>query len=339
MASVSPFSPPIKTKAFLILLHVLIMVLNSSLRILSRLLSGQRIGGRHEPAQWFGASSPWVAAGPGRRGIRSAGEADLQVQYLDGAHAGIVVLGLNRPQAKNSFSKNLVQLLSEAVEAVRFDKNCRVVILKSTSPGIFCAGADLKERAGMAPSEVGPFVAKARTLMSNFENLPMPVIAAIDGHALGGGLEMALACDMRIASDSAKMGLVETRLAIIPGAGGTQRLPRVVGPAIAKELIFTARVLNGAEAASIGLVNHAVPQNAEGDGAYQKSLQLAGEIIPNGPVGVKMAKIAINKGNEVDLSTGLSIEEACYAQVIPTKDRLEGLKAFGEKRKPSYTGE
>ena len=268
----------------------------------------------------------------------SSMEKDLLVEYLDGDNSGIVVLGLNRPEAKNSFSKNLVLKLGEAVEAVKFDTNARVIVIRSTTPGIFCAGADLKERATMPQKLVGPFVAKARTFLSDLENLPMPVIAAIDGHALGGGLEMALACDIRVAANSAKMGLVETRLAIIPGGGGTQRLPRVVGPSIAKELIFTARVISGEEAGKIGLVNHSVPQNDTGDAAYDKAIKLTQEIIPNGPVGVKMAKRAINKGIEVDIGTGLYIEEGCYAQVIPTKDRLEGLLAFKEKRKPIYTG-
>lgn len=330
----SPSTSLTSTQAFIFWLQcfipAVIMVIRHSLKALTLTLA------RTEPL-WF--RSTVVQTRSVSTGSSNGDDADLRVQYLDGHQAGIVVLGLNRPKAKNSFSKNLVRLLSEAVEAVRFDKNCRVVILRSTTPGIFCAGADLKERAGMAPSEVGPFVAKARTLMSNFENLPMPVIVAIDGHALGGGLEMALACDLRVAADSAKMGLVETKLAIIPGAGGTQRLPRLVGPALAKELIFTAKVLSGADAAKIGLVNHSVPQNQTGDAAFEKSLALAEQIIPNGPVGVRMAKVAINRGNEVDLSTGLAIEEACYAQVIPTKDRLEGLKAFAEKRKPSFSGE
>merc|ERR1712141_109305 len=264
---------------------------------------------------------------------------DLIVDYLDGDQSGIVVFGLNRPEAKNAFSKNLVYQLIDAVEAVKFDKTVRVVILKSTTPGIFCAGADLKERMKMPANLVGAFVAKARRFISDLENLPMPVIAALDGHALGGGLEMALACDLRVASDSAKMGLVETKLAIIPGAGGTQRLPRIVGSALAKELIFTARVLDGNSAKQIGLVNQSVPQNSNGDAAFVQALQLAEEILPNGPVGVKMAKIAINRGMDVDIGTALSIEEACYAQVIPTKDRLEGLKAFKEKRKPNYTGQ
>jgi len=191
----------------------------------------------------------------------------------------------------------------------------------------------------MPPEEVGPFVARLRGLVSSISDMPMPVIAAIDGAALGGGLEMALACDLRVASSEAKMGLVETRLAIIPGAGGTQRLPRLVGPAIAKELIFTARVIDGEEAGRIGLVNKAVPQNDDGDAATSAALALAQEIIPNGPIGVQMGKLAINKGLEVPLESGLAFEQGCYAQVIPTKDRLEGLAAFREKRKPQYTGE
>ncbi|CAG7815400.1 unnamed protein product [Allacma fusca] len=190
----------------------------------------------------------------------------------------------------------------------------------------------------MKPSEVGPFVAKARGLVTELENLPQPVIAALDGAALGGGLEMALACDIRVASSTAKMGLVETRLAIIPGAGGTQRLPRIIGMAKAKELIYTGRILDGDEAEKIGLVNYSVSQNKSGDAAYQRALELAEEILPNGPVGVRMAKVSINKGLQVDLSTGLAIEESCYAQVIPTKDRTEGLLAFREKRPPKYSG-
>ncbi|CAB4060934.1 AUH [Lepeophtheirus salmonis] len=179
--------------------------------------------------------------------------------------------------------------------------------------------ADLKERAKNGPIGSGSL--------------------SLDGPALGGGLEMALACDIRTASKEAKMGLVETKLAIIPGAGGTQRLPRLVGPSKAKELMFTAKIFSGEEAERIGVVNHAVPQNSKGNAAFEKALEIAKEIIPNGPIGVKMSKVAVNKGMDVDLGSGLAIEEACYAQVIPTKDRLEGLTAFREKRKPEYTGE
>ncbi|KAL1267043.1 hypothetical protein QQF64_002718, partial [Cirrhinus molitorella] len=223
---------------------------------------------------------------------------DLIVRYLDGDDSGIVVLGINRPQSKNAISKNLVTMMSEALESLKTDNKVRTVILCSMVPGIFCAGADLKERAKMQQSEVGPFVTKARTLITELGTLPMPTIAAIDGAALGGGLEMALACDIRVAASSAKMGLVETKLAIIPGAGGTQRLPRTVGVSVAKELIFAARALSGDEAKSLGLVNHAVEQNKSGDAAYLRALDLAREIIPQGPIAIRMAKLAINQGIE-----------------------------------------
>ncbi|XP_054842067.1 methylglutaconyl-CoA hydratase, mitochondrial isoform X2 [Eublepharis macularius] len=200
-------------------------------------------------------------------------------------------------------------------------------------------GADLKERAKMHSSEVSSFVSKARATINDLANLPVPTIAAIDGIALGGGLELALACDIRVAVTSAKMGLVETKLAIIPGAGGTQRLPRTIGVSLAKELIFSARVVDGDEAKSIGLISHVVEQNEEGDAAYRRALVLAREFLPQGPVAMRVAKLAINQGMEVDMLTGLAIEEACYAQTIPTKDRIEGLLAFKEKRPPRYKGE
>jgi len=280
--------------------------------------------------QNLSTSGPVTAAVP---------EQDLVVEYLEEKDHGIVVFGINRPKAMNALSKNLVKNLNEAVDAVKFDKNCRVLIIRSLAKGAFCAGADLKERAAMPPAEVGPAVARGRAIIGAWESLPMPVIAAIDGVALGGGLEMALACDLRVASDDARLGLTETRLAIIPGGGGTQRLPRVVGLAKAKELIYTARILRGRDAEAIGLVNHCVDQNEEGDAAYLRSLDLAREILPNGPIGVKMAKLAINKGTEVDIASGLSFEEAAYAQVIPTQDRIEALMAFREKRKPEFKGE
>uniref|UniRef100_A0A7N6BGZ0 AU RNA binding protein/enoyl-CoA hydratase n=1 Tax=Anabas testudineus TaxID=64144 RepID=A0A7N6BGZ0_ANATE len=235
--------------------------------------------------------------------------------------------------------KNLVKGMFEAVENIKKNNKVRSVIFCSLVPGVFCAGADLKERAKMHQSEVGPFVSKARAVITELGNLPVPTIAAIDGVALGGGLEIALACDIRIASNTAKMGLVEAKLAIMPGAGGTQRLPRVIGISLAKELIFASRVVDGTEACRLGLVNHSVEQNNSGDAAYLRALELAREINPKGPIAIRMAKLAINQGIEVDLSTGLAIEEACYAQVIPTKDRLEGLAAFKEKRSPHYKGE
>lgn len=172
----------------------------------------------------------------------------------------------------------------------------------------------------------------------------MPTISVIDGAALGGGLEMALATDIRIAGSEAKLGLPETKLAIIPGAGGTQRLPRLIGLSKAKELIFTGQVLGNTRAAELGLVNYAV----QGSG-YDKALEMAGSILSGGPVAIRMAKLALDKGSQLDLyalvthhshnsSSGLAFEQACYAQIIPTQDRLEGLAAFKEKRKPVYKG-
>lgn len=229
--------------------------------------------------------------------------------------------------------------MSEAFDVLRHDRNVRVVIIRSLIPGIFCSGADLKERLTMTPDEVTRFVTSLRHLFRNLEQLPMPVIAAIDGAALGGGLEMALACDIRIAADTAKLGLIETKLAIIPGAGGTQRLSRIVGPATAKELIFTSRILNGNDAKELNICSHVLPQNKHEDAAYQKAVDIGAEILPNGPMGVRMAKKAIDCGLQVDINTAYAIEEACYAQLIPTTDRMEALKAFFEKRKPKFKGE
>uniref|UniRef100_A0A224XH24 Putative enoyl-coa hydratase n=1 Tax=Panstrongylus lignarius TaxID=156445 RepID=A0A224XH24_9HEMI len=264
---------------------------------------------------------------------------ELIVEPLTGNDSGILVLGLNRVKQKNALSINLLGSLENAIENANNDNSVRVVIIRSHVPKVFCAGADLKERLTMTESEVHIFVNRIRKFMTSLENVRTPVISAIDGAALGGGLEMALATDIRIASENAKIGLVETSLAIIPGAGGTQRLPRIIGVPHAKELIFTSRILSGKEAKEYGIVNHCVPFNEENDGAYQKSLQIARLILQNGPIGVRMSKLAINKGCDTSLAGGCLIEELCYSQVIPTKDRIEGLKAFREKRRPVYKGE
>ncbi|XP_076447508.1 enoyl-CoA hydratase domain-containing protein 2, mitochondrial-like isoform X2 [Babylonia areolata] len=238
----------------------------------------------------------------------------------------------------NSMGRNFMQMFLEGVHQVRFDNAVRCVVVCSDVPGVFCAGADLKERAEMSNEEVAAFVQNLRFIMSELAALPMPTIAAIDGAALGGGLEMALACDLRIAASNAKIGQIETSRGLLPGAGGSQRLPRTIGVAKAKELIFTSRVVDGDKAEEMGLVNHSVPQNSDGNAAFLRSLDLADEILPQGPVALRMAKMAINHGTEVDISSGMKFEEAYYAGVIPTKDRIEGLTAFREKRKPVYKG-
>ncbi|KAG2652762.1 hypothetical protein PVAP13_1NG378300 [Panicum virgatum] len=186
----------------------------------------------------------------------------------------------------------------------------------------------------MGPAEIRDFVNSLRSTFSSIEALSIPTIAVVEGAAFGGGLELALSCDLRICGKDAKFSLPETSLAIIPGAGGTQRLPRIVGRSRAKELIFTGRRFDAAEAVSMGVVNYCVPAGE----AYQKALELAREINQKGPLAIKMAKKAINGGAEVDMTSALAVEEECYEQVLHTQDRLEGLAAFAEKRKPVYTG-
>ncbi|KAM4641667.1 enoyl-CoA hydratase domain-containing protein 2, mitochondrial [Discoglossus pictus] len=275
------------------------------------------------------------------RGVRglSTREREVRVTQLEGSHEGIAEIVMCRPHARNALGRLFVNEFFQTVESLRHDSSVRVVVVRSAVPGVFCAGADLKERAKMDNAEVALFVQRLRSLMSEIAALPMPIIAALDGHAVGGGLELALACDLRVAASSAKLGLIETTRGLLPGAGGSQRLPRLLGIGLAKELIFTGRQIDAERAQKIGLVNDAVSQNADGDAAYKRAVELAEEILPRAPVAVRMAKLAISKGSEVDIGTGMAIEGMCYGQVIPTKDRLEGMAAFQEKRPPHYTGE
>ncbi|XP_076873324.1 enoyl-CoA hydratase domain-containing protein 2, mitochondrial isoform X2 [Brachyhypopomus gauderio] len=244
-----------------------------------------------------------------------------------------------RERARNSLGRVFVSQMRELVSNLHHDSTARVVIFRSLVHGVFCAGADLKERAQMTNTEAECFVHGLRSLMNEIAALPMPTVAAVDGFALGGGLELALACDLRTAANTVQMGLIETTRGLLPGAGGSQRLPRAVGFAVAKELIFTGKRVGGQQALELGMVNRAVAQNQSGDAAYSEALNLAREILPQAPVAVRMAKEAMNRGMEVDITTGMAIEGMCYARVIPTRDRQEGMAAFIEKRPPRYTGE
>jgi enoyl-CoA hydratase/carnithine racemase len=248
---------------------------------------------------------------------------------------GVLWLTLSRPQVMNSFNFDLLRALKAQIDGIRFRPEIRVVIITGAGEKAFCAGADLKERATLPPLQVKEFIFTIRDLFSSIENLNKPVIAAVNGVALGGGTELALACDIRIASATASMGLTETRLAIIPGAGGTQRLPRLIGRGKAKELIFTGRRVPAEEALAIGLVN----QVCAPDQLRKTCDAMAAEICETGPIAIEQAKYAINHGLETDLHTGLAIESNAYWVTIPTQDRLEGLAAFREKRKPVYKGE
>ncbi|XP_072932339.1 enoyl-CoA hydratase domain-containing protein 2, mitochondrial [Epargyreus clarus] len=269
---------------------------------------------------------------------QQAESSGIVFQKLTGADKGIALYGLNSPKDKNALGFELVQAMREVNNLLREDTKISVVILHSLVPGIFCAGANLKERFKMNEDEVASFVRALRETFIQVEDLPMPTIAAIEGVAVGGGLELALACDIRVAAETAKLGLVETGRGLIPGAGGTQRLPRVIHPNIAKELIFTSRIVNGKEAKDLGIVNHAVQQNTDKNAAFEKAMSLAQEIISNAPIALRCAKQAINEGIQLSIKDGYEVEQKCYEINIPTKDRQEGMISFIEKRKPKYEG-
>jgi enoyl-CoA hydratase/carnithine racemase len=245
----------------------------------------------------------------------------------------VVLLTLNRAEVMNSFNFGLLRELKAKVEAIQFDPDVRVVIITGAGKA-FCAGADLKERTTLSEQQVREYIFTIRNLFTFIEKMNKPVIAGVNGVALGGGTELALASDLRIVSTAASMGLTETRLAIIPGAGGTQRLPRLVGRGKAKELIFTGRRVDAQEALQIGLANKICPPEA----LLDECRAMAAMICEAGPIAIQQAKYAIDTGIETDLGTGLAVESNAYWTVIPTQDRLEGLAAFREKRKPVYQG-
>ncbi len=255
----------------------------------------------------------------------------VRFELLEGS---IGLITLSRPEAANAMSVQLLRELSDTLDQLNGDPAVRVVLLTGEGEKAFCAGADLKERKGMSDRQVKQIVQLIGSTVAKVETLAQPVIAVLNGVAFGGGLELALACDLRIAATHVKLGLTETSLGIIPGAGGTQRLPRLIGLGKAKELIYTARRLNAEEAKDYGIVEYVY----EGHEVMEKAQQLALEMAKNAPLSLVQAKVAINQGVEVDLATGLKIESLAYSALIPTEDRLEGLLAFQEKRTPQYSG-
>ncbi|MDV6378694.1 enoyl-CoA hydratase-related protein [Sporosarcina sp. GW1-11] len=246
----------------------------------------------------------------------------------------IAYVTINRAEALNCFNYSALVELQEVVNALHIDPEVRVVIFTGAGKKAFSAGADLKERKTLNESEVRRNVKAIRDVFNSIAELPQPTIAAVNGHALGGGFELMLACDFAIATTNATLGLTETSWAIIPGAGGTQRLPRLVGEMKAKELIFTAKRLKASEALELGIVLKVVAW----DELIASCEELADAIMKNGPVAIKQAKYAINEGLNTDLRTGLAIETKAYELVIPTIDRIEALQAFNEKRDPVFQG-
>ena len=246
----------------------------------------------------------------------------------------VATIEINRPDALNALNRAVVDGLNAAFTDVAARPDVSVVVFTAAGERAFCVGADLVERAAMSEEQVIATVRGLRALTSLIEATPQPVVAAINGFALGGGLEMALACDLRIASDNAVVGLPEVRLGIIPGAGGTQRLPRVVGAARARELILTGRRIAASEALALGLVTEIVPASE----LRTRASALAAEIALGAPLALRAAKEAIRDGVEAPLDQALELEDRCYLRLVPTQDRVEALAAFRERRPPRFEG-
>ncbi|GGU78202.1 enoyl-CoA hydratase [Streptomyces albospinus] len=249
-------------------------------------------------------------------------------------HGFVAELVMDRPKAMNAVSTAMADALSEACAALAADPSVRAVVLSSTHERAFCVGADLKERNSFSDADLMRQRPRTRAAYTGVLELPMPTIAAVHGFALGGGYELALACDLIVADGTAVVGLPEVSVGVIPGGGGTQLLPRRVGAARAAELVFTARRVPAAEAAGLGMVDQLV---ADGEDRAE-ALALAGRIARNSPVGLRAAKRALRLGHGLDLRTGLDLEDGAWRSVAFSGDRAEGVAAFNEKREPDWPG-
>lgn len=247
---------------------------------------------------------------------------------------GIATITLNRPEALNAFSKEVVTEVLQALEDIRSDESVRVVILTGAGEKAFSAGADIKAMIGMNASKARELSLMGEKLCLALENLEKPVIAALNGYALGGGLEVAMSCDLRIASENSRMGQTEINIGLIPGWGGTQRLTRLVGRTKAKEMVFTGKMIDAKTAEQLGIVNMVVPADKFREAVRQFALELASKA----PVAIKVAKALIDKGAEIGLDSALALEREGFGVVASTEDLQEGVNAFTEKRKPVFKG-
>ena len=243
------------------------------------------------------------------------------------------MITINRPEVRNALDPQTIGEIRDAIRTCRFDNDIRVVILTGAGGKAFAAGADIRSLKARETLEV--LKSETQETLNEIENLDKPVIAAIDGFALGGGCELAMSCDIRIATSRSKMGQPEVNLGVIPGAGGTQRLQRLVGLGKAKELIFTGEIISAEDARDIGLVNQVV---AEPEDLLSAAIEMAQKIISKAPVAVALAKAALNIGSNVDIHSGLLFEKHAQAVAFATEDRMEGTSAFLEKRKPNFKG-
>lgn len=243
---------------------------------------------------------------------------------------GIGIITINRPKALNALNAQTLQEIDKAVQQVKEDDSILAVILTGSGDKAFVAGADISEMKDKNVIEGRSFGMLGNKVFRELESLEKPVIAAVNGFALGGGCELAMSCDIRIASPKAKFGQPEVGLGITPGFGGTQRLPRLIGTGMAKELIYTARIIGAEEAYRVGLVNRVVDAETN---VLDEAIKLAEEILQNAPIAVKLSKQAINRGMQVDIDTAIAFEAEVFGACFSTEDQTEGMTAFVEKRK------
>lgn len=247
---------------------------------------------------------------------------------------GIGMITLNRPKALNALNSELLTELNGLLDEIAQDESVKVVIVTGAGDKAFVAGADIAEMQSMSPMEGRAFGKFGQAIFNKLENIPQPVIAAVNGFALGGGCELAMACDIRIASDRAKFGQPEVSLGIVPGFGGTQRLPRLIGKGRAKELLYTADMINAEEAYRIGLINKIV----SADELLSTAKELAEKIMARAQVAVQLCKAAVNTGMDTDLASGIAYEAEVFGLCFASADQKEGMSAFVGKRKPNFTG-
>ena len=247
---------------------------------------------------------------------------------------GIATVSINRPKALNALNSATLRELSAALDELLAAADVKVLIITGAGDRSFVAGADISEMAGYNTMQGECFAELGQGVMFKLERFPKPVIAAINGFALGGGCEIAMACDIRYASDKLKVGQPEVKLGVLPGFGGTQRLTRIVGPGKAKEIIFSGDVYDAAEALRIGLVDRVFPPEK----LMEETKKLARTIASRGQVAVRMAKDCINAAQDVSMLDGCMLERKAFAMTFSTEDRAEGMKAFLEKREPRFSG-